>query len=308
MRLSVLVLKAFRSFVSHKNRRYNDIENEYEIDKRIDKNVSMNIVRLGRHKKTGDIVAVKSVLKKSRIPSDQEEIVFKQMAHPSLVQLIDVFEDKKCVYFVMERCMGGDLVDLIEAFGGKLNQDVALTVFKQLVEAVNFMHSKAIVHSDLKPSNIMVSMPDLTVKVIDFGASHIASSSGGIVPATQGSPEFMAPETIERSEIGFKSDIWALGVILFIMLMGFSPFNPCGKPYVSVQSVLHCRIRCGFSNVIKKGFGAFFPETVHVSSEMRSLLVSLLSFNPDDRPSTEMILAHPLLKNHVQIQMSHPAS
>ncbi|XXQ32488.1 Protein kinase domain-containing protein [Plasmodiophora brassicae] len=296
-----LVKRLLPSF--HRSRRRTPVEKDFDLLERLDKDASISEVRLGVERNTGREVAVKTVVKRKRPKTDQEEAVFRLMHHENLVSLVDVYEDSKNVYFIMERCLGGDLIDFVEARGGRLPEHDVVEIMRQLVNAVAFMHDRHIVHGDIKPSNIMIDWTShpgcLKVKLIDFGASHILDENDDATTrVTQGSPEFMAPEAVERGETSVKSDIWSIGIVLFVMLAGFNPFNPRAENTCAMHRLICNRVRCGFDGCTKSGYGPFFPEAIPISPAYKKLITALLNRDPRRRPSAKALLSHPLISRN----------
>jgi len=185
-------------------------------------------VVLAQHKCTGAYRAIKQV-NKSRVrnlPALRAEIeLMKLTDHPNIVKLYESFEDRKKIYLVMECCEGGELFDaIIEA--GKLDEPKSAVVMRQLLRAVRYMHDMNMVHRDLKPENLILvkkkPVDQTPLKVIDFGLAEIVTP-GRKLTDCKGSSYYMAPETLNRS-YGVEVDVWACGIIMFILLTGTPPF------------------------------------------------------------------------------------
>merc|ERR1712129_325041 len=132
-----------------------------------------------KHRVTGEEVAVKVISKREYNPKmlSNEVLILKRLDHPHVVKLFDLFETRKNVYLVMEKCNGGELFEQIANLkgGGGFTEKECITVLHQIAKAVKYMHSMGIVHRDLKPENILCVDPHSikTVKIADFGISKV---------------------------------------------------------------------------------------------------------------------------------------
>ncbi|KAL6865027.1 hypothetical protein ACP4OV_016178 [Aristida adscensionis] len=155
----------------------------------------------------------------------REISVMKLVRHPNIVQLFEVMATKSKIYFVLEYVKGGELFNKIAK--GKLREDAARKYFQQLVSAVDFCHSRGVYHRDLKPENLLVD-ENGNLKISDFGLSALADSrhQDGLLHTTCGTPAYVAPEVISRKGYdGAKVDTWSCGVILFVLMAGYLPFQ-----------------------------------------------------------------------------------
>ncbi|KAL6620029.1 hypothetical protein ACP70R_035168 [Stipagrostis hirtigluma subsp. patula] len=155
----------------------------------------------------------------------REISVMKLVRHPNVVQLFEVMATKSKIYFVLEYVKGGELFNKIAK--GKLREDAARKYFQQLVSAVDFCHSRGVYHRDLKPENLLVD-ENGNLKISDFGLSALAESrhQDGLLHTTCGTPAYVAPEVISRKGYdGAKVDTWSCGVILFVLMAGYLPFQ-----------------------------------------------------------------------------------
>ncbi|XP_043707461.1 CBL-interacting protein kinase 18-like [Telopea speciosissima] len=184
-----------------------------------------------RSLETGQSVAIK-VIDKERILKvgldeqiKREISVMRLVKHPNIVQLYEVMASKSKIYFVVEYVKGGELFNKVAK--GKLKEDVARKYFQQLISAVDFCHSRGVYHRDLKPENLLLDENE-NLKVSDFGLSALAESKhqDGLLHTTCGTPAYVSPEVINRKGYdGAKADVWSCGVILYVLLAGFLPFQ-----------------------------------------------------------------------------------
>ena len=149
--------------------------------------------------------------------------ILKNLDHPNIMRLYEVFQDEKYIYLVTELCEGGELFDEILA-RGMFNETDAAFILKQVLSAVAYCHSKKVAHRDIKPENILIDNKDkLTIKLIDFGTSQVFENEEKM-ELVMGSAYYIAPEIL-TGKYNEKCDIWSIGVILYILLSGKPPFN-----------------------------------------------------------------------------------
>ncbi|CAI5533277.1 unnamed protein product [Closterium sp. Naga37s-1] len=189
-------------------------------------------VKLGQDVESGRRVAIK-VMDKDRIlqhrMADQikrEVSIMKMVRHPNIVQLIEVLASRNKIFMVLEFAAGGELFDRI-VYRGRLSESEARRYFQQLVDAVDCCHAKGVCHRDLKPENLLVDERG-NLKVSDFGLSALPQQQhrDGLLHTTCGTPNYVAPEVLHNKGYdGRKADVWSCGVILFVLLAGYVPFD-----------------------------------------------------------------------------------
>ncbi|KAJ4772048.1 CBL-interacting serine/threonine-protein kinase 15 [Rhynchospora pubera] len=189
-------------------------------------------VYLAKNLKSGQTVAIKAfdkekVFKVGLTEQIKREIsVMKMVNHPNIIKLYEVMATKKKIYFAMEYAKGGELFQKI-AKGGRVKEEIAHRYFRQLIDAVDFCHSRGIYHRDLKLENLLLDEED-NLKVTDFGLSALIrlEQPGGLLHTTCGTPAYVAPEVLSKKGYdGAKTDIWSCGVILFVLVAGYLPFH-----------------------------------------------------------------------------------
>lgn len=180
------------------------------------------------HRMTGEVRAVKVTKKEDLEFGERQKLlqeieILKELDHPSIARVIDIFEDKKKFYFVQEYLSGGGLFDsLIQNVG--FTENASATIIRQVLSAVAFLHSKKIAHRDIKPENILFESNDaLNVKLLDFGNSRQMGENEAM-HGVYGTAYYVAPEVLE-GRYDEKCDIWSIGVILYMLLSGNPPFN-----------------------------------------------------------------------------------
>ncbi|XP_006141805.1 death-associated protein kinase 2 isoform X1 [Tupaia chinensis] len=192
------------------------------------------IVKKCREKSTGLEYAAKFIKKRqsraSRRGVEREEIerevsILRQVLHPNVITLHDVYENRTDVVLILELVSGGELFDFL-AQKESLSEEEATSFIKQILDGVNYLHTKKIAHFDLKPENIMLldkNIPIPHIKLIDFGLAH-EIEDGVEFKNIFGTPEFVAPEIVNYEPLGLEADMWSIGVITYILLSGASPF------------------------------------------------------------------------------------
>ena len=248
---------------------------------------SYGVVRMATRYSDYEIRAVK-IIPKSRVKNreilDSEIKVLKQMDHPNIVRLYEVYENSRYIYLVMEMCEGGELFDKLMEMG-HFSEKEAASIMTQMLEAVLFMHEKGFAHRDLKPENFMFASEKLssTLKLIDFGLSKSVENKEKFHTKI-GSSYYISPEVLQ-GDYDSKCDLWSLGVILFIMLSGFPPFDGDTDAEI-IQTV-------------KQGKLAFSQEIWQsISDEAKDLIEKLLDRDPQTRISAQEALRHPWITNY----------
>ena len=158
----------------------------------------------------------------ARIRLDYEIDILKNLDHPNILRLYEVFEDKKYIYLVTEYCQGGELFDEIIS-RQRFNEKDAAVIVKQLLSAIAYCHSKKVCHRDLKPENILIDNKEtLSIKLIDFGTSQRFEDEEKM-ELVLGTAYYIAPEVL-KGQYDEMCDIWSCGVITYILLSGEPPF------------------------------------------------------------------------------------
>ncbi|KAG2552347.1 hypothetical protein PVAP13_9KG423500 [Panicum virgatum] len=189
-------------------------------------------VRFAKNTENGDPVAIK-ILDKEKVQRHRlveqikrEICTMKLVKHPNVVRLFEVMGSKARIFIVLEYVTGGELFEII-ATNGRLKEDEARKYFQQLINAVDYCHSRGVYHRDLKLENLLLDAAG-NLKVSDFGLSALTEQlkADGLLHTTCGTPNYVAPEVIEDGGYdGATADIWSCGVILFVLLAGYLPFE-----------------------------------------------------------------------------------
>lgn len=203
---------------------------KYELGKLLGQGTFAKVYH-ARNIKTGESVAIKvmdkaKIMKVGMMEQIKREIsVMRLVRHPNIVELYEVMASKTKIYFVMEYVRGGELFNKVAK--GRLKEDAARKYFQQLISAVDFCHSRGVYHRDLKPENLLLDENE-NLKVSDFGLSALPEQfkQDGLLHTTCGTPAYVAPEIIAKKGYdGAKADIWSCGVILFVLMAGYLPFQ-----------------------------------------------------------------------------------
>uniref|UniRef100_A0A8C0V7B7 non-specific serine/threonine protein kinase n=1 Tax=Cyanistes caeruleus TaxID=156563 RepID=A0A8C0V7B7_CYACU len=178
------------------------------------------------HKATNMEYAVKVIDKSKRDPSEEIEILLRYGQHPNIITLKDVYDDGKYVYLVTELMRGGELLDKIlrQKF---FSEREASSVLHMICKTVEYLHSQGVVHRDLKPSNILYvdkSGNPESIRICDFGFAKQLRAENGLLMTPCYTANFVAPEVLKRQGYDEGCDIWSLGVLLYTMLAGCTPF------------------------------------------------------------------------------------
>uniref|UniRef100_A0A4X2KN92 non-specific serine/threonine protein kinase n=1 Tax=Vombatus ursinus TaxID=29139 RepID=A0A4X2KN92_VOMUR len=221
---------------------------------------------------------------KEREESRREVEVLANMKHPNIVLYRESFEENGSLYIVMDYCEGGDLYKRINAQKGVLfPEDQILDWFVQICLALKHVHDRKILHRDIKSQNIFLTK-DGTVQLGDFGIARVLNSTLELARTCIGTPYYLSPEICENKPYNNKSDIWALGCVLYEMC-----------------TLKHAFEAGNMKNLVLKIIsGSFPPVSLHYSYDLRSLLSHLFKRNPRDRPSVNSILEKSFIAKRIE--------
>jgi len=265
-----------------------NVLNFYDLDKKKLGEGSYGSVCKAKNKSTSAIRAMKTISKSQMKNVDrfkQEIAIMKMMDHPNIIKLYETFEDHRNIYLVMELASGGELFDrIIEC--GHFTEVQAATLMQQIVRAIYYMHENKICHRDLKPENFLFMTKEPIeknlLKIIDFGLS-CKFEPGQVLATKAGTPYYVAPQVL-AGKYDQLSDLWSVGVIMYVMLCGYPPFF--GETDAEVLS----KVRLG-------NFSFNAADWKNVSEDAKNLIRMLLKMNPKDRYTAEQALNHEWIKN-----------
>ena len=161
------------------------------------------------------------VRSKEKIQSEVE--ILSKMNHPNVAKMVRAFENEHNVYMVMELCENQSLIELMRN-RKRLTEIEVRSYICQLVEGIQYIHSKNIVHRDLKLGNLFLTN-DMQLKIGDFGLSEKLTKQNQKLNSLSGTPNYIAPEILSKIGHSYEVDIWAIGVITYTMLVGAPPFQ-----------------------------------------------------------------------------------
>lgn len=206
-----------------------------------------------------------------------EIAIMKMLSHPNVIQMYQVIQSPSNVYIVLELVTGGELFDRIVKVK-RFDEATARRYFQHLVFGIHYCHQRGVAHRDLKPENLLLDANDV-VKISDFGLSSMAQADGvaKMLNTTCGTPSYVAPEVLkQKGYIGNGADVWSVGVILFVMLAGYLPFDD-----TSTQRLF---------NKIEAGE---YRMPSYFSSPVKNLISHMLVVDPAKRYNTVDIMKDP---------------
>lgn len=263
---------------------------KYEVGKTIGEG-NFAKVKFARNTETGESVAMKvlaksTILKHKMVDQIKREIsIMKIVRHPNIVRLHEVLASQTRIYIILELGTGGELFDKI-VHQRKLPENECRRYFQQLIDAVAHCHSKGVYHRDLKPENLLLDA-DGKLKVSDFGLSALPQQGVGLLHTTCGTPNYVAPEVLRKQGYdGAAADVWSCGVILYVLMAGYLPFNEIDLPTL-YEKIDAAEFSCPF----------WFPP------EVKSLICKILNPNPKTRIQIEGIKKDPWFRKNYVPQM-----
>uniref|UniRef100_K7GNK5 Calcium/calmodulin-dependent protein kinase type 1B n=1 Tax=Sus scrofa TaxID=9823 RepID=K7GNK5_PIG len=258
-----------------------DISSVYEIREKLGSGAFSEVV-LAQERGSSHLVALKCIPKKAlrgkEALVENEIAVLRRVSHPNIVALEDVHESPSHLYLAMELVTGGELFDRIMERGSYTEKDASHLV-GQVLGAVSYLHSLGIVHRDLKPENLLYATPfeDSKIMVSDFGLSKI--QAGNMLGTACGTPGYVAPELLEQKPYGKAVDVWALGVISYILLCGYPPFYDESDPEL-------------FSQILRASYEFDSPFWDDISESAKDFIRHLLERDPQKRFTCQQALQH----------------
>ncbi|XP_036358783.1 calcium/calmodulin-dependent protein kinase type II alpha chain isoform X15 [Octopus sinensis] len=262
--------------------KFNEI---YELKEELGKG-AFSIVRRCVQKSTGLEFAAKIINTKKLSARDHQKLerearICRLLKHPNIVRLHDSIQDEGFHYLVFDLVTGGELFEDIVAREFYSEAD-ASHCMQQILESVNYCHHHGIVHRDLKPENLLLASKakGAAVKLADFGLAIEVNGDQQGWFGFAGTPGYLSPEVLRKDPYGKPVDIWACGVILYILLVGYPPF------WDEDQHRLYAQIKAG-------AYDYPSPEWDTVTPEAKNLINSMLTVNPAKRITASEALKHP---------------
>ena len=209
--------------------------------------------------------------------------IHSKLAHENIIKLYNIHEDNENIDIIMEYAENGNLYELISKEQGGLSESKAFDYFIQVVNAVYYLHNNNIIHRDIKPENILIGN-DNKIKLCDFGwAKELTLENRSTFCGTV---EYMAPEIVGSENYDYSVDIWSLGILLYELLYGHSPFKASNTKNVILNIKTHELI--------------YDDKNKKISKACKDLIQKLLVSNPQKRLKIKDILEHPFVKKHSQ--------
>uniref|UniRef100_A0A3P8RB10 Serine/threonine-protein kinase DCLK2 n=1 Tax=Astatotilapia calliptera TaxID=8154 RepID=A0A3P8RB10_ASTCA len=229
---------------------------------------------------------------------ENEVAVLRKVKHPNIIMLIEEVDTPSELYLVMELVKGGDLFDAITSSAKYTERDASIMVYN-LARALKYLHSLNIVHRDIKPENLLVfEYPDGTksLKLGDFGLATVVE---GPLYTVCGTPTYVAPEIIAESGYGLKVDIWAAGVITYILLCGFPPFRSENNQQEDL-----------FDQILQGRLDFPSPYWDNITDSAKELIGKMLQVNAEARYTAQDVLSHPwvtddaIMENNMKMEVT----
>ena len=253
---------------------------------------SFGKVYLAQNKFTKEKVAMKEIKKSNKdLLSDGEikdEIdILKSLDHPDIVRIIESYNTKDSYVLVTEYCEGGELYDQVR---NQLSETQIAVIFKQLLSGLAYLHSHNIVHRDLKLENILIQEIEksktngedlFNIKIIDFGTARIFDNKTK-PQSIVGSSYYIAPEVLNQ-KYGKECDLWSVGVILYMFVVGHAPFDGCDDEEIT-------------GNIQKGIYKKDDKRWKKASKDVKDLIQKLLIYSPKKRLTALQALKHPWFK------------
>eukprot|EP01117_Protostelium_nocturnum_P013864 TRINITY_DN5217_c1_g1_i2.p1 TRINITY_DN5217_c1_g1~~TRINITY_DN5217_c1_g1_i2.p1 ORF type:complete len:275 (+),score=89.81 TRINITY_DN5217_c1_g1_i2:330-1154(+) len=266
-----------------------NIDDYYVIGQKLGKG-SFSVVYEGTEKKTGQKYAVKVISKKfikAKLLEREIEIMT-TIRHENVLFCKAVYEQDDAICLVLELVKGGELYDKIVE-EGEYTEEEAKGIVLQIINAVEYLHANGIAHRDLKPENILCeTLPDSTedfrrerIKVADFGLSKMFSREDLMTQC--GSPTYVAPEVLSSKTYDKAVDMWAIGVITFVMLTGCFPFFEEGNNFKAL-----------YEKIVNVSYT--FPAEPALSQEAKHFISTLLVKDSTKRATPQQCREHPWLR------------
>ncbi|XP_030836865.1 serine/threonine-protein kinase Nek1 isoform X2 [Strongylocentrotus purpuratus] len=229
-------------------------------------------------------INISKMKRKEKEESKKEVAVLRKMKHPNIVSYAESFEERGNLYIVMDYCDGGDLYQAINRRKGVLfPEDEIMDWFVQICLALKHVHDRKILHRDIKSQNIFLTRKGI-VKMGDFGIARVLNNTMELARTCIGTPYYLSPEMCENKPYNNKSDIWALGCVLYETL-----------------TLKHAFEAGNMKNLVLKIIrGSYPPVSPRYSYEVRNLVAQLFKRSARDRPSINSVLKKPFVQKRIE--------
>ena len=278
-------------------------EDRFTILKVLGEGASCKVVSV-RDKHTGLAYAMKIMDKAepyNGVLFENEALILRTLQHENILQYVDSYEDRSTYHILTVLCQGGELFDRVK--NGSFSEMSAAALARQMLRSLAYCHAHAIVHRDLKPENFVFASKDedSAMVLIDFGCAKLVDDEE-VIQDVAGSPYYCAPEILSDSivrtgAVWKAADMWSVGVIVFLLVCGFPPFNGDSQERI-------------FRKIRKGKFRFPRPSElggVELSESVRHLISALLQMAPAKRLSAEAALQHPWITGETASSVPLPA-
>jgi len=269
------------------------LSKDYEVRKKLGEG-NFALVRLCTRKRDKKDFAVKIIHRKrmskpkQQVALEREIEILMSVDHPNCVKLQDIRETQNHVYLVLELCEGGELFDMI-CKAGKFTELQAVRVIEQITSALLYLHNRGIVHRDIKPENILLleKSADSVVKLTDFGLANKIEGPINGLKTSCGTLYYAAPEVLGPGPYQASIDYWSLGVVLYVLLVGYLPF------YHDAREETINQIRRARVHFDMKDWG-------NISVQARDIIRKLLTKDAKSRLNGETLMAHEWMTSNLK--------
>uniref|UniRef100_A0A1E1X9C1 Putative ser/thr protein kinase n=1 Tax=Amblyomma aureolatum TaxID=187763 RepID=A0A1E1X9C1_9ACAR len=263
-----------------------DVKSEYTLRDELGRGKFGTVYRC-EEKNTGRIFAAKFILTQraeDRADVEREVEIMRSLQHPRLLQLYDAFDDsKKQMILILEMIEGGELFERVIDDDFVLTEKACAIFVRQICEGVDYMHSKNVLHLDMKPENVLcTTRTGNRIKLIDFGLARFYEPEKKL-QVLFGTPEFVAPEVVNFDKVSYQTDMWSVGVICYVLLSGLSPFM--GNSELETMA-----------NVTRAEYDFDDESFDAISEEAKDFIAKLLLKDKEDRMTAAQCLNHPWLR------------
>ncbi|CAO3701770.1 unnamed protein product [Rhizopus stolonifer] len=275
-----------------------ELEHTYKVTKKTLGVGSFAVVKECIHRSTQQPFALKIILKKAIAGKEHmlssELDILKQVRHPHIVSMHNLYESKEAVYIVTDLASGGELFQQLLKKGSYTEKD-ASKLTKQMLEGLQYLHERDIVHRDMKPENLLfhTQSENPNLMITDFGLSKILKAQDDILTTACGTPGYVAPEVLLQTGHNKPVDLWSVGVILYTLLSGYTPFWGEGMVIDSVHNLTLIDQSSLFDSIMSGSYEYDEDYWSHISASAKHLIDRLLTLDPNRRITAEEALRHP---------------
>ena len=232
------------------------------------------------------IVNTRGLSEKERNDAIKEVNVLKRLCHPNIVKLLDSFHSTGSLCIVMEYADNGDLSSRIKAMklsGSFFGESQICNWLVQLLMGLSYIHANNIIHRDFKPQNLFLASEGNRILIGDYGACKVVSSKQALAHTMMGTPFYMSPEVFQNKPYSFKSDIWALGCVLYELCSLQVPFEASNVQSLSLR--------------VCRGSNPAFPS--RYSTELKRMFLDTMQRDHRSRPSADDLLSRSFLRSYL---------